>query len=137
MGFDARVYTLQLVNRGVYILQDHASFSFPTYYNSLKHDLLRMINGLSAIESLLSELKNMYETYQMNDDDYMSGILNGVTTKKKTSINCWTTEIIWNEKKFAHLSIIRIGLELALCLAGSMRNRCQAVIDAKSGHTRY
>ena len=50
MGFDVRVYTLQLANRGVYILQDLTSFSFPTNYNSLKHGLSKIINGLSCIE---------------------------------------------------------------------------------------
>ncbi|KAG1138652.1 hypothetical protein G6F37_011152 [Rhizopus arrhizus] len=98
MGFDVRVYTLQLANRGVYILQDLTSFSFPTNYNSLKHGLSKIINGLSCIESLLIELKNMYETYQMDDGDDMSRILSGTSNKKKTPINCWTTEVIWNEK---------------------------------------
>lgn len=50
MGFDVRVYTLQLANRGLYILQDHAFFSFPINYGSLKLGLTKIINGLSCIE---------------------------------------------------------------------------------------
>lgn len=33
----------------------------------------------------------------MDDSDDMSRILNG-NTNKKTSINSWITEVIWNEK---------------------------------------
>lgn len=50
MGFDVHVYTLRLANRGIYILQDLISFSFPTSYNLMKHGLSEMINGLAYIE---------------------------------------------------------------------------------------
>ncbi|KAI7888557.1 uncharacterized protein EV154DRAFT_604744 [Mucor mucedo] len=53
MGFDVHIYSLQLVNRSLYVLQDLDSFSFPTNYTSLKHGLAKVINGLSCIESLL------------------------------------------------------------------------------------
>ncbi|GAA5803636.1 hypothetical protein HPULCUR_009119 [Helicostylum pulchrum] len=50
MGFNVHVYTLRLANRGVYILQDETSFSFPTSYTSLKLGLEKVIDGLSGIE---------------------------------------------------------------------------------------
>lgn len=35
----------------------------------------------------------------MDDSDDMSRILlSGPNNKKKTSIHCWTTKVIWNEK---------------------------------------
>lgn len=50
MGFNVHVYTLRLANRGLYILQDYISFSFPTNYGSLKDGLSKVINDLSSIE---------------------------------------------------------------------------------------
>ncbi|ORE00936.1 hypothetical protein BCV72DRAFT_310494 [Rhizopus microsporus var. microsporus] len=98
MEFDVRMYTLRLANQGLYILQGHISFSFPTNYGSLKLGLSNTINGLSCIEFLLIELRHVHESHQMNDSDAMAIILSGNSAKKKTPIKGWITEVIWNEE---------------------------------------
>ncbi|KAG2202559.1 hypothetical protein INT47_012553 [Mucor saturninus] len=135
MGFDAHVYFLQLVNRGLYVSQDLDSFSFTTNYTSLKQGLRKVINGLACIEEIKHwpmvvekmvkigwmqqdmyllhkcdttfgigiimvriELKTMYETYQVDNEDDMSRILSGTSNNKKTPISCRTTALIWNDK---------------------------------------
>lgn len=50
MGFEIRVYTLPLGNRGLYVLQDFASFSFPTNYSSLKNGIKDLLRGLTKVE---------------------------------------------------------------------------------------
>ncbi|KAI7888555.1 uncharacterized protein EV154DRAFT_553773 [Mucor mucedo] len=92
MGFDVHIYSLQLVNRGLYLLQDLDSFSCPTNYTSLKHGLAKVINGLSCIET-------MYGTYQMDHEDDMARILSGTSKNKRTPISSWTTDIIWNDQE--------------------------------------
>ncbi|KAI8094894.1 uncharacterized protein B0P05DRAFT_166991 [Gilbertella persicaria] len=96
MGLNAHVFVLKLVNRGIYTLQEVCSFRFPVATNSLKDNLKEIVDGLSLIESLVLEIRQVYQTYQLPHDDHMARIVNEERRLKKFSPSKWTTDVIWN-----------------------------------------
>ncbi|KAI9247575.1 hypothetical protein EDC94DRAFT_528830, partial [Helicostylum pulchrum] len=93
MGFDVHIYILKLVNRKLYIIEDVFSFSFPTVAKDIRSGIEKIINGLSLVESLVSELRRLYETGQTIKEDSMQRIVDGSSRKKKVKIDNWISDV--------------------------------------------
>lgn len=63
MGLNVHVLSLRLGNNGIYILQEVASFRFPTTALKIKDNMKEMIDGLALIEVKKKEKYNKMAVY--------------------------------------------------------------------------
>ncbi|KAI8883385.1 hypothetical protein K501DRAFT_285400 [Backusella circina FSU 941] len=96
MGLNVHVLVLRLGNKGIYVLQEMATFRFPTTTVKIKDNLKEMIDGLALIETLIDNLKQIYETSQLADEDTMERIVNETRKIKKFNSSSWISEVVWS-----------------------------------------
>ncbi|KAI7892716.1 uncharacterized protein EV154DRAFT_601379 [Mucor mucedo] len=85
MGMDAHVYVVRLPSRGVYVIDEEFSFSFPSKLKQLP-DLERLIDGLSMVETMLDDLSLIYETCQNNPTNAMERVMKESSRKDRKYI---------------------------------------------------
>ncbi|KAI8642310.1 hypothetical protein BD408DRAFT_432420 [Parasitella parasitica] len=96
MGLNVHVLILRLGNKSIYVLQEIATFRFPTTTVKIKDNLKEMIDGLALIETLIDNLKRIYETSQLADEDTMERIVNETRKIKKFNSSSWISEVVWS-----------------------------------------
>lgn len=98
MGFNIHIYILKLVNRKMYVVEDVFSFTFPISIINIRSEIENIINGLSLVESLVSELRRLYETGQTDKEDQMQRIIDGSNRKKKLKVENWISDVYFDKK---------------------------------------
>ncbi|KAG1228282.1 hypothetical protein G6F35_002376 [Rhizopus arrhizus] len=95
MGMDVHVYVLRLPCRGIYVVDNEFSFSFPHNMKTLRENVQKLINGLSL--AMLEDLCLVYETNQIDPNDAMKRVVEESGRKKKLNVKAWTTEVFYND----------------------------------------
>ncbi|ORE02530.1 hypothetical protein BCV72DRAFT_245101 [Rhizopus microsporus var. microsporus] len=97
MGMNVHIYVLRLPCRGIYVVDNGFSFSFPCNMKLLRTETEKLIDGLSLVEALLEDLSLIYETSQIDPSDSIKRVVEGSGRKKKLNIKAWTTEVFYND----------------------------------------
>ncbi|KAG0162407.1 hypothetical protein DFQ30_002101, partial [Apophysomyces sp. BC1015] len=99
MGLEAKVSSLRLVEKKVYLMEDLYSFNFPQTLHQIRTGKLEyLVNGLTLIEKMVNDLERKYNDGQNEGGSSMNRIMNETRRKKKVMMSQWLSEIIWDEE---------------------------------------
>ncbi|KAG1167522.1 hypothetical protein G6F46_008332 [Rhizopus delemar] len=103
MGIDCHVFSLSLIDRGVYILQQVLSISYPRMCHQVsKGGIAKLLDGFAVIEDLIDDTINIYDEYSKNIDNIIDKI--DGNSKKKVDIDKWLSPVIWDEDDYSECS---------------------------------
>ncbi|ORX62546.1 hypothetical protein DM01DRAFT_267575 [Hesseltinella vesiculosa] len=94
MGLDCHVYTLRLVEKHAYLIQDAVKFSFPRSLQQMRDNGIgEYISGLHAIAEMIDKLENDINGYSKNTADKIDGLISKKNANKKSRLAYLTSPV--------------------------------------------